>query len=200
MKNKQWLFAHLLGLSRTDAGDDGGSDDDTGSQGDDGGTDNDAEQSKDEGRKAPWDAENFDSDRAAALLRNLDADLKKAQAERDEFKQKHDDAENAKLSDLQRAEKERDDNAKLASDLSLENARLKALIKHGLDEEDLEFIGGQTPDEIATRAAKYAARHVQKDAAPPSKRPTTRLRGGSDPNEEPDETDPRKLAEQIPRT
>jgi hypothetical protein len=137
---------------------------------------------------APWTAEDFDAKRAWDLLTKTRGDLSKTKAERDEFKSKHDEAETAKLSDLQRTEKERDDSRTEATSLQLENARLKALIQHDLDEDDLEFIGGSTAEEIATRAAKYAERHKaagnnDTKGIPPTNRPRPSLRGGGNPGD-----------------
>jgi len=135
---------------------------------------------------APWTAEDFDAKRAWDLLTKTRGDLSRTKAERDDFKTKHDEVENAKLSDLQRTEKERDDARTSATSHELEVARLKAVIAHGLDEEDLEFIGGSTAEEIATRAAKYAERHKGDGdngtkGTPPTNRPRPNLRGGGDP-------------------
>lgn len=149
----------------------------------------------------PWgDEKNFDAQRAWNLIQAKAADLERIKAERDTFKKAQDDAETAKLSDIQKAEKERDTARTEGQSAVIELARYKALVHYGLEEDDLDFIGGTTPEAIDAAAKKYADRHggAAKKAGP-SPRPQVRLRGGSDPSTEPDETDPRKLAANIPR-
>jgi hypothetical protein len=194
----KWRYAEQLGLIRLNQPDGG----EGGGGGDDGGDNDQGSDQQDKGnggRKAPWDAEDFDAEKARRLFSNMQSDLDKAKTARDDFKKKYEDGENAKLTDQQRAEKERDDSKAETTNVRLENARLRALIKHGLDEEDLDFIGGATPEEIEANAQKYADRNKDRRSAPQSQRPKTRLKGGTDPGSEPDELDPTKLAEAIPR-
>jgi len=188
MQTMKWQYLYNRGLLRfiTEPDDQPNGGDESDPQG---GNDDGAE-SKTEAagglNDAPWTEEDFDAKRAWDLLTKTRGDLSKTKAERDEFKTKHDEVENAKLSDLQRTEKERDDARTSSSSHELEVARLKALIHHGLDEDDLEFIGGSTTEEIAQRAAKYAERHKgdsksDTKGTPPTNRPRPNLRGGGDP-------------------
>lgn len=72
-------------------------------------------------------------------------------------------------------------------------AQIKAVAKR---------LAGDSDDELEADAdelfALFAPAPEPKPAKTPS-RPTERLRGGGDPDEEPQETDPRKLAALIPR-
>lgn len=53
--------------------------------------------------------------------------------------------------------------------LASENAKLKAALKYGLSDEDLELLGDGSPEQIETRAEKLAARlGPQKPAGPSS--------------------------------
>ena len=62
-----------------------------------------------------------------------------------------------------------------------EAARLRAAVKHGLSDEDLELIGNGTPDEIEFRAARLAARlAAQGQPRKPGKDPTQGT--ATDPN------------------
>ncbi|HLR84801.1 MAG TPA: hypothetical protein VK059_07605 [Nocardioidaceae bacterium] len=149
----------------------------------------------------PWGSdEEFNPEKAWKLIQNLRGDNDKLKTDRDEFKSKVDEAEQAKMTDQQRLEKERDEAKQNAESSTVELARMKAALKHGLDEDDLEFISGKTAEEIEASAAKFKDRYKPTGGkTPPSNRPKEQLRGGSEPASEPDETDPRKLAASIPR-
>lgn len=64
-------------------------------------------------------------------------------------------------------------------------------------------LSGSTREELEADAEELFADFVPADPGnggrPPSQKPTARLRGGGDPTEGPDETDPHKLAALIPR-
>jgi hypothetical protein len=47
---------------------------------------------------------------------------------------------------------------KEAAETAVELAKLRAAVKHGLNDEDLELLGSGTPDEIEARAERLAAR------------------------------------------
>lgn len=151
--------------------------------------------------KPPWgdDPATFDPDRAWKLIQNKDGDLSKAKERADALQKQIDEIENAKLSDQQRKDKELTEKATALTDAQLENARLRAAIQYGLDEEDLEWIHGKTPEDVDAAAKKYADKHGKAAGQPPSQRPAVQLRGGGDPSQAPDETDPDKLASMIPR-
>lgn len=86
-----------------------------------------------------------------------------------------------------------------------EAARLRAAIKYGLSEDDLDLLGTGTADEIEDRAARLAKRlgldsnDDDEDEPRVTRRPKERLRPGATPSSEPEETDPIKLAAQVPR-
>lgn len=141
----------------------------------------------------------FDAERAYTRIQAMQADLEKARTDRDKYKQIHDDAESAKLTDLQRLERERDKHRDAAQSATVELARLRAAMKHGLAEDDLDLLGSGTPDEIEARAARLAERiGATAGGPPPSRRPAERLRGGGDPTRAP-EVDIREMVSKIPR-
>lgn len=150
--------------------------------------------------KAPWDKNGteFDAEKARNLLANKDADEKKLKERLAELEKAQQEAENAKLSDQQRIEKERDEAKSASEKATLEAARLRALVKFGLSEEDLEFIHGGTEEEVLASAERYSERHGTGGTPPPSNR-VRAPRGGGNPSATPEETDPMKLAEAIPR-
>lgn len=149
----------------------------------------------------PWGSEeDFNPEKAWKLIQGLRGDKESLTADRDKYKQAHDAAETAKLSDIERANRERDDALSSASQNGVELARLRAAIKYGLDEDDLEFVGGNTPEEIDTSAKKLADRLGQQQATTSTTRtrPTERLRGGGEPDSDP-APDLSKIAAEIPR-
>lgn len=140
----------------------------------------------DAGKKA-LDAERKARREAEQRLKDVEAQLK-------ELSDK-DKSEVEKLREAVTAlTKERDDSAakvlrfEVASEKGLTPAQAKRLV--GVTKEELEA----DADEIleAFPASSSGA------TPPPSRRPAADLKGGSDPTEEPVETDPRKLAESVP--
>lgn len=68
------------------------------------------------------------------------------------------------------------ENASLATD----NAKLKAALKYGLSDEDLELLGDGSPEQIETRAEKLAARIGAQKPAGPSSSALGRVNSGTD--------------------
>lgn len=137
-------------------------------------------------QEPPWgSAEEFNPEKAWSLIQNLRGDVQAAKtkaAESDELRARVKEFEDAKLSAEERATRDLAEAQKAATDLGLENAKLKAAIEHGLTADDIDFIGGSTPEEIADKAAKFAARLGSgAPTTPPSARPNSGLRGGGDP-------------------
>lgn len=64
--------------------------------------------------------------------------------------------------------------------LASENAKLKAALKYGLSDEDLELLGDGSPEQIETRAEKLAARLGTQKPAGPSSSSLNRVNAGSD--------------------
>lgn len=88
--------------------------------------------------------------------------FERVKQERDEAKGKVQQFEDADKSDLERVTGQLDTEKARADEAELEVARLRAVIKHRLTEEDLELLGGGTPDEIEERAEKLAQRLGEK--------------------------------------
>lgn len=138
-------------------------------------------------------------------LTALKAALKKANKEAEEHRRKlkeiedRDKSEGEKLTDRITAAERRADEAE-ARALRLEVATAK-----GLTAGQAKRLAGTTREELEADAdellADFApANSGDDDHRPtPGSRPKERLRGGGDPTEEPEETDPRKLADLIPR-
>lgn len=120
-------------------------------------------------------------------------DLKAKASKYDELEDAKKTAEQKLTERLQALESEN-------STLRLDGMRAKAAKDAGLDPELAPRLRGNTPEELAADAA-YFAEKLPKPApnVPLSQRPRENLRGGGRPAEEPEETDPRKLAAKIPR-
>src|SRR5262245_39538221 len=104
------------------------------------------------------------------------------------------------MTEQQRLERERDDARQSAERSTVELARLRAAVKYGLDEDDIEWLGTGTPDEIDASAKRLAERLKAADKTKPppaTRRPAETLRGGTEPEQEPEETDVRKIAERM---
>jgi hypothetical protein len=91
-----------------------------------------------------------------------------------------------------------------AADARQEVARLRVAMRKGLTESQAKRLVGATEEELEADAEELLATFggtqdtsSGKDGKPT--RPKERLRPGAAPNEEPDETDPRKLAASVPR-
>lgn len=64
--------------------------------------------------------------------------------------------------------------------LASENAKLKAALKYGLSDEDLELLGDGSPEQIETRAEKLAARLGGQKPAGPSSSSLNRVNSTTD--------------------
>jgi len=112
---------------------------------------------------------------------------------------------NSEAKNLRAAKKAAEDKAAAAGDaadraksLEAENLRLRVAASNGLPVELIDRLKGDTEEEIL----KDAETLLELIAAPkgaPSNRPKPSLRGGGEPQVEPEEVDPRKLAGLIPR-
>lgn len=81
--------------------------------------------------------------------------------------------------------------------LEAENLRIRIGARNGLPDELIDRLRGDTEEEILADAEKLLG--IVAGRKPPTRRPNESLRGGTQPSQEPDETDPRKLAASIPR-
>jgi hypothetical protein len=151
----------------------------------------------------PWGSdEDFNPEKAWGLIQALRGDKTALTAERDALKTKVDEAEAASLSETEKIQRQRDDAIKASGDTATELAKARAALKHGLTEDDLDLLGSGTPEEIAARAERLADRlgSAPKGDPIPGKPKESLPRGGGDPDQPVEETDPSKLAGAIPRS
>jgi hypothetical protein len=113
----------------------------------------------------------------------------------------------AELEDAQKSEAERAADKvaqaeKTAHSATSELARLRVAMRKGLTEAQAKRLVGETEEELEADADELLASFGHKDAGGDAGKPTRpkeRLRSGAAPDEEPDETDPRKLAATMSR-
>lgn len=88
-----------------------------------------------------------------------------------------------------------------AADAEARALRLEVAHDKGLTPAQAKRLVGATREELEADADELLSsfKSDEKEKPKPTGRPRERLRGGGDPTEEPEENDPRKLAERIPR-
>ncbi len=113
----------------------------------------------------------------------------------------------AEIEDANKTETQKLADAKAAADKAAaqaqaELARLRVAMRKGLTEAQAKRLVGETEEELEADADELLASFGQQKAAGNGGEPTRpkeRLRSGAAPDEEPEETDPRKLAAMVPR-
>lgn len=150
--------------------------------------------------KPPWGSDDeFNPEKAWKLIQNLRGDVEELKPKAAKLRE----LEDAEKTEAQRLKDQLEAEQASNATSKTEVAKLKAAIKHGLSEEDLELLSG-TPEEIEQRAERLAARlagtsNEEEQEGGTGRRPKERLRPGASPSTEPEETDPRKLAAGLPR-
>jgi hypothetical protein len=134
----------------------------------------------------------------------LKAALKKANEEAATFRHKLKELEDRDKSDSEKLAERAAAAEKRAAEAEANALRLEVAAEKGLTKSQVKRLVGATREELEADAdellADFAPRSTDHESPPPpGGRPKERLRGGSDPTEEPEETDPRKLADLIPR-
>ena len=111
-----------------------------------------------------------------------------------------DEIEEANKTEAQKAADKATLSDKAATDAKQELARLRVAMRKGLTEAQAKRLIGATEEELEADADELLE-SFGGDKTPPGKggKPKERLRSGAAPDEEPDETDPRKLAASVPR-
>lgn len=111
---------------------------------------------------------------------------------------------NSENSNLRKRAKEAEDKAKGADGsserikaLEAENLRYRVGVKNGLPDWLIDRLKGDTEEEILADAEKLLQNLNAGKGT--SRKPAEKLRGGGDPTDEPDESDPAKLAAKVRR-
>ncbi|MCU1680943.1 MAG: hypothetical protein JWQ81_1682 [Amycolatopsis sp.] len=117
------------------------------------------------------------------------------------FRKAEQEKADASKSEQQKREEAHTALATRAEKAELELLKLDIGLEHGLTKAQAKRLVGTTKEELDADAADLLETFGGTAAAsgPPDRRPIPKLRAGSKPNEEPEETDPAKLAAQIRR-
>lgn len=112
------------------------------------------------------------------------------------------DAEDADKTEVQKLTELAAQHEKAAGESRSELMRLRVAMRKGLTEAQAKRLIGATEEELEADAdellASFGASNAADGGGMPT-RPKERLRSGAAPDEEPEETDPRKLAASLPR-
>ena len=147
------------------------------------------------------DEEPFDERRARAKIQKANAEaanLRKRLKELEPLAAKYRELEEANKSETQKLTERLTAAEKRAQDAELNALRLEVAISKGLPPVLAKRLIGATKEELEADADELIASFGGGERKPPSRRPVERLRGGGDPDEEPEEPIDQILA-RIPR-
>lgn len=154
--------------------------------------------------KKPWgDDKDFDPEKAWKLITNLRGDVDKAKKRGDELASKVKQFEDSTKSEQEKAAEAAQAAQQQAEAATREAARLRIALKKGLTETQAKRLVGDTEEDLEKDADDLLSSFKDDDSSGDDdgarRTPKPRLRPGAAPSAEPDETDPAKLAEQVPR-
>lgn len=136
----------------------------------------------------------------AEQLREMRAALKKANKEAADLRAKFKEQEDKDKSEGERATAAAAEAEKRADAAEAKVLRLEVATSKGLSAAQAKRLVGSTQEELEADADEILESFKPADTtAPPSRKPNADLKGGTDPTEEPTETDPAKLASSVPR-
>lgn len=124
---------------------------------------------------------------------------KKHENEAKKFRKELDELKNVGKSEVERLTDRATAAEKLAGETEARALRLEIAHDKGLTPAQSKRLVGSTREELEADAEEILETFGGGAKPKPGDRPRPNLRGGGEPDEEPDETDPRKLAAQVPR-
>ncbi len=140
----------------------------------------------------------------AADRASFEAELKKKNSEAKNLRDRLAAAEKTlqEASDKDKSEVEKANGRVIALEADVKRLAKEAIgFKHGLNEAQIKRLVGDTAEELEADAAELVETLGIKPADPiPGKPREVMPRGGGDPDAEPEETDPAKLAAAVPRS
>lgn len=148
----------------------------------------------------------FDEDRAKAKIAKANSEaagLRKRLRELEPLAAKAKELEDANKSEAEKLTERLSGAEKRAQEAELRALRLEVAAEKGLTPAQARRLVGSSKEELEEDADDLLSSFAPKDDAPKTPRvpgrPKERLRGGGDPEEPVEETDPRKLADSIGR-
>lgn len=136
-----------------------------------------------------------DGDDIAAMKAALKKANKEAEAARLKLKEIEDKDKSESVKATERAEAAE----KRAQEAELRAMRLEVATAKGLSAAHAKRLSGSTKEELEADADDFLESIKPDDKGTPPGKPREDLRGGGDPTEDPEEMDPRKLADMVPR-
>lgn len=132
-----------------------------------------------------------------ALARKHEA---QAKANADKAK-KFDELDEASKSEAEKAAAKAAEAEKRAQDAETRALRLEVAFEKGLTPAQAKRLVGATKEELESDADEFleSIKPSEDNGTPPGGKPKENLRGGTDPTSDPEEMDPVKLAESVPR-
>ena len=153
-------------------------------------------------QKPPWDAENFDAERAWKLVTDLREDNTKVKGDRDALATKVKAHEDATKSDQEKLTERSTSAEKTATEAQQEAARLRVALRKGLTETQAKRLVGTTEKELEKDADDLVASfktEVTEEETSTRRRPQERLKSGVAPGAEAEKNDPASLAARVKR-
>lgn len=165
-----------------------------------------ASKTEDPKPKPPWgDDENFNPERAWKLIQNLQVQAKNpaAKKELEQLRTKIKEYEEANLTEKQRLEKELEEAKTSSSTTGADLLKIRAAMAkapEGMSPSKIltmsKRLTGNTPEELETDAEELFADFAPASTRPPSKVPAENLKGGGEPDKDP-EPDPDKIVANL---
>jgi hypothetical protein len=156
--------------------------------------------------KKPWgDDKDFDPEKAWKLITNLRADVDRHKKRADGAEAKLKEIEDSKKSESERDAEARAAAEKKAADAELDVTRLRVAMSKGLSETQAKRLVGTTKEELEADADELLETFKSEgdggsgSGSGSGGRPKEKLKPGAAPEAEPEENDPLKLAEAVPR-
>jgi hypothetical protein len=156
--------------------------------------------------RKPWgDDKDFDPEKAWKLITNLRADVDRHKKRADTAESKLKEIEDSKKSESERDAEARAAAEKKAADAELDVTRLRVAMSKGLSETQAKRLVGTTKEELEADADELLETFKSEgdggsgSGSGGGGRPKEKLKPGAAPEAEPEEDDPLKLAEAVPR-
>ena len=148
--------------------------------------------------KPPWGSDDeYNPEKAWKLIQDVRSDAANAKQDRDAYKSKVIQFEDANKDEKTKLTEAKEEAAKEAAESKAEAIRLRMALKYGLDEDDLDLLGVGDEEQIESRAKRLAERSVSKEQDS-SRRPKEKLRPGAAPKSEDDlPSNPDELAARV---